>query len=102
MLILIQRLRGIKVNKTQLVEKIAEQSDLSKASAGRALDAFIETVTETLKADEQVALVGFGSFSVRTRAARTGRNPKTGEEIQISEAKVPAFKAGKALKDACN
>ncbi|MGB2079689.1 MAG: HU family DNA-binding protein [Vibrio sp.] len=90
------------MNKTQLVEKIADQADLSKASAGRALDALIETVTETLKADEQVALVGFGTFSVRTRAARTGRNPKTGEEIQISEAKVPAFKAGKALKDACN
>lgn len=94
--------KGYQVNKTQLVEKIADQADLSKASAGRALDALIETVTETLKADEQVALVGFGTFSVRTRAARTGRNPKTGEEIQISEAKVPAFKAGKALKDACN
>ncbi|PJC85388.1 DNA-binding protein HU [Vibrio sp. HA2012] len=90
------------MNKTQLVEKIAENADLSKASAGRALDAFIEAVTETLKADDQVALVGFGTFSVRTRAARTGRNPKTGEEIQIAEAKVPAFKAGKALKDACN
>ena len=92
----------LKVNKTQLVEKIAENADLSKASAGRALDAVIEAVTETLKAEEQVALVGFGTFSVRTRAARTGRNPKTGEEIQIAEAKVPAFKAGKALKDACN
>ncbi|MFC1234888.1 MULTISPECIES: HU family DNA-binding protein [Vibrio] len=91
-----------KVNKTQLVEKIAENADISKASAGRALDAVIEAVTETLKADEQVALVGFGTFSVRTRAARTGRNPKTGEEIQIAEAKVPAFKAGKALKEACN
>ncbi|MDV7104013.1 HU family DNA-binding protein [Vibrio sp. TH_r3] len=90
------------MNKTQLVEKIAENADLSKASAGRALDAVIEAVTETLKAEEQVALVGFGTFSVRTRAARTGRNPKTGEEIQIAEAKVPAFKAGKALKDACN
>ncbi len=90
------------MNKTQLVEKIAENADLSKASAGRALDAFIEAVGETLKADDQVALVGFGTFSVRTRAARTGRNPKTGEEIQIAEAKVPAFKAGKALKDACN
>ncbi|MDB1124487.1 HU family DNA-binding protein [Vibrio sp. DW001] len=90
------------MNKTQLVEKIAENADISKASAGRALDAVIEAVTETLKADEQVALVGFGTFSVRTRAARTGRNPKTGEEIQIAEAKVPAFKAGKALKEACN
>ncbi|PWI34297.1 DNA-binding protein HU [Vibrio albus] len=90
------------MNKTQLVEKIAENADLSKASAGRALDAFIDAVSETLQADDQVALVGFGTFSVRTRAARTGRNPKTGEEIQIAEAKVPAFKAGKALKDACN
>jgi len=90
------------VNKTQLVEKIADNADISKASAGRALDAVIEAVTETLKAEEQVALVGFGTFSVRTRAARTGRNPKTGEEIQIAEAKVPAFKAGKALKEACN
>lgn len=90
------------MNKTQLVEKIAENADISKASAGRALDAVIEAVTVTLKADEQVALVGFGTFSVRTRAARTGRNPKTGEEIQIAEAKVPAFKAGKALKEACN
>ncbi len=90
------------VNKTQLVEKIAGSADISKASAGRALDAFIEAVTETLKTDDQVALVGFGTFSVRERAARTGRNPKTGEEIQIAAAKVPSFKAGKALKDACN
>ncbi len=90
------------VNKTQLVEKIAESADLSKASAGRALEAVIESVTDTLKDGEQVALVGFGTFSVRTRAARTGRNPKTGAEIQIAEAKVPAFKPGKALKDACN
>ncbi|MBY7895812.1 HU family DNA-binding protein [Vibrio fluvialis] len=75
---------------------------MSKASAGRALDAFIEAVSDTLQSGDQVALVGFGTFAVRTRAARTGRNPKTGEEIQIAEAKVPAFKAGKALKDACN
>ncbi|MGF1908188.1 HU family DNA-binding protein [Vibrio kasasachensis] len=90
------------MNKTQLVETIAENSDLSKAAAGRALDAFIEAVSGTLQSGDQVALVGFGTFSVRTRAARTGRNPKTGEEIQIAEAKVPAFKAGKALKDSCN
>ncbi|WP_105902417.1 HU family DNA-binding protein [Vibrio gangliei] len=90
------------MNKTQLVEKIAADADISKAAAGRALDAFIEAVSDTLKADDQVALVGFGTFSVRTRAARTGRNPKTGDVIQIAEAKVPAFKAGKALKDACN
>lgn len=90
------------MNKTQLVEKIADNADISKASAGRALDAFIEAVGGTLSEGEQVALVGFGTFSVRTRAARTGRNPKTGDEIQIAEAKVPAFKAGKALKEACN
>ncbi|AUI85696.1 DNA-binding protein HU [Vibrio azureus] len=90
------------MNKTQLVEQIAENADISKASAGRALDAFVEAVTETLRSGDQVALVGFGTFSVRSRAARTGRNPKTGEAIQISEAKVPSFKAGKALKDACN
>ncbi|GLT19764.1 DNA-binding protein HU-beta [Vibrio zhanjiangensis] len=90
------------MNKTQLVEKIAQNADLSKASAGRALDAFIEAVGDTLQSGDQVALVGFGTFSVRTRAARTGRNPKTGEEIKIAAAKVPAFKAGKALKDSCN
>ena len=90
------------MNKTQLVEKIAESADFQKRSAGRALDAFIDAVGDTLQSGDRVALVGFGTFSVRTRAARTGRNPKTGEEIQIAEAKVPSFKAGKALKDSCN
>ena len=90
------------VNKSQLIEKIAEGADVSKASAGRALDSFIEAVTGALKEDDSVALVGFGTFSVRERAARTGRNPQTGETIEIAAAKVPAFKAGKALKDACN
>ncbi|UTV26925.1 nucleoid-associated protein HU-beta [Photobacterium atrarenae] len=90
------------MNKTQLVDKIAENADISKASAGRALDAFIDAVADSLKAGDQVALVGFGTFSVRERAARTGRNPQTGEEIQISAAKVPGFKAGKALKDSVN
>ncbi|OCH14638.1 MULTISPECIES: HU family DNA-binding protein [Aliivibrio] len=90
------------MNKSQLVDQIAENADISKAAAGRALDALVETVTETLKSGDQVTLVGFGSFVVRERAARTGRNPKTGEAIEISAAKVPAFKAGKALKDACN
>ncbi|MEZ9590442.1 DNA-binding protein HU [Vibrio breoganii] len=90
------------MNKTQLIEKIADNADLSKASAGRALDAVVESISDSLQGGEQVALVGFGTFSVRTRAARTGRNPKTGEEIQIAEAKVPAFKPGKALKDAVN
>ena len=95
-------LKGNTVNKSQLVDQIAENADISKAAAGRALDALVETVTETLKSGDQVTLVGFGSFIVRERAARTGRNPKTGEAIEISAAKVPAFKAGKALKDACN
>ncbi|MEM1426600.1 MAG: HU family DNA-binding protein, partial [Cyanobacteria bacterium P01_H01_bin.130] len=76
------------MNKTQLVEKIATNADITKADAGRALDAFIEAVTETLKDGDQVSLVGFGTFSVRDRAARTGRNPQTGAEIQIAAAKV--------------
>lgn len=90
------------MNKTQLIEKISETADISKAAAGRALDAFTDTVTGALKDGDQVALVGFGTFSVRDRAARSGRNPQTGATIQIAAAKVPAFKAGKALKDACN
>lgn len=90
------------MNKSQLIEKIAEGADISKASAGRALDSFIESVTGALKDGDSVALVGFGTFSVRERAARSGRNPQTGETIQIAAANVPSFKAGKALKDACN
>ncbi len=90
------------MNKSQLIEKIADGADISKAAAGRALDTFIGAVTDELKDNEQVALVGFGTFSVRERAARSGRNPQTGATIQIDAAKVPSFKAGKALKDACN
>lgn len=90
------------MNKTQLIDQISEKADISKAAAGRALDAFTDTVTGALKGGDQVALVGFGTFSVRDRAARSGRNPQTGQTIQIAAAKVPAFKAGKALKDACN
>lgn len=90
------------MNKSQLIDKIAADADISKAAAGRALDAFTAAVTDELKAGGSVALVGFGTFQVRERAARTGRNPQTGAEIQIAAAKVPAFKAGKALKDACN
>ncbi len=90
------------MNKSQLIEKIAEGADISKASAGRALDSFIESVTGALKEGDSVALVGFGTFSVRERAARTGRNPQTGASIEIAAANVPSFKAGKALKDACN
>lgn len=90
------------MNKSELIDAIAASADLSKAAAGRALDAMVESVTTALKEGDQVSLVGFGSFQVKDRAARTGRNPRTGEEIQIAAAKVPSFKAGKALKDAVN
>ncbi|GAA3533413.1 DNA-binding protein HU-beta [Zobellella aerophila] len=90
------------VNKSQLIDKIAEGADITKASAGRALDAVVEAITESLKEGDQVSLVGFGTFAVRERAARTGRNPQTGAAIEIAAAKTPAFKAGKALKDAVN
>ena len=89
-------------NKSQLIDKIADGADISKAAAGRALDAFIDAVGEALKEGDQVALVGFGTFAVRERAARSGRNPQTGATIEIAAGKVPAFKAGKALKDAVN
>jgi DNA-binding protein HU-beta len=90
------------VNKSELIDAIAEGADLSKAAAGRALDATVDAVTDALKKNDQISIVGFGTFSVRERAARTGRNPRTGEEIKIAAAKVPAFKPGKALKDAVN
>ncbi|OSN10396.1 DNA-binding protein HU [Lonsdalea iberica] len=90
------------MNKSQLIDKIAADADISKAAAGRVLDAIIGSVTESLKAGDDVALVGFGTFSLRERAARTGRNPQTGKEINIPAAKVPGFRAGKALKDAVN
>jgi len=90
------------VNKADLVDAIAESSDISKAAATRALDATINSITEALKSGGSVSLVGFGTFSVKDRAARTGRNPQTGAPIQIAAAKVPGFKAGKALKDAVN
>jgi DNA-binding protein HU-beta len=90
------------VNKSQLIDNIAANADISKAAAGRVLDAFMEAVTDSLKAGDEVALVGFGTFSVRERAERTGRNPQTGKEITIPAGKVPGFRAGKALKDAVN
>ena len=90
------------VNKSQLIDQIAADADISKAAAGRALDSFIEAVSGALKDGDSVALVGFGTFSVRERAARSGRNPQTGETIQIVAANIPSFKAGKALKDAVN
>ena len=90
------------MNKSELIDAIAAEADISKASAGRALDAAVDAVTNELKKGGQVSLVGFGTFSVKDRAARTGRNPQTGATIQIAAAKIPSFKAGKALKDACN
>jgi DNA-binding protein HU-beta len=90
------------VNKSELVDAIAADADLNKSDAGRALDAAIENITKALSRGDQVALVGFGTFSAKPRAARQGRNPQTGETIEIKAAMVPGFKAGKALKDALN
>jgi len=90
------------MNKTELIEHIAAKSDLSKAAAGRALESIVDAVKKTLKKGNAVTLVGFGTFSVGKRAARTGRNPRTGAAIKIKAAKVPKFKAGKGLKDALN
>lgn len=90
------------MNKSELIEQIASSADISKAKAGAALDAVIGSITGALKAGDSVSLVGFGTFSVKARAARTGRNPQTGATIKIKAAKVPGFKAGKALKDAVN
>ncbi|HKJ29665.1 MAG TPA: HU family DNA-binding protein [Desulfuromonadales bacterium] len=90
------------MTKADLVNSIAEKAGLSKADAEKALKAFTDAVTDALKAGEKVSLVGFGTFSVGDRAARTGQNPQTGAKIEIPAAKVPKFKAGKALKDAIN
>lgn len=90
------------MNKSELIDAIASEADISKASAGRALDSVINSITGALSKGDSVSLVGFGTFSVKQRAARTGRNPQTGETIQIKAATVPGFKAGKALKDAVN
>jgi DNA-binding protein HU-beta len=90
------------MNKTELIDAIAVGADISKASAARALDAMLDAVTDALRKGDQVALVGFGTYVVKERAARSGRNPQTGAEIKIAAAKVPSFKPGKALKDACN
>jgi DNA-binding protein HU-beta len=90
------------MNKTDLINAVAEKAELTKADAQRALEAFFETVQKALQNDDDVAVVGFGTFTVRSRAARTGRNPRTNEEIKIAASKVPAFKAGKTLKDALN
>ncbi len=90
------------MNKSELIDAVANSASLTKADAARAVDGVIATVTEALKSGDQVTVVGFGTFLVRSREARSGRNPRTGETIQISASKVPAFKAGKALKDAVN
>jgi DNA-binding protein HU-beta len=90
------------MNKSELIDAIAESAGLTKADAGRALDGFLGAVTGALSKGDSVALVGFGTYSVKERAERKGRNPQSGEEITIKAAKIPSFKAGKTLKDAVN
>lgn len=88
------------MNKSELIDAIAEKAKLTKADAARALDAFIDTVTASLSKGKAVTLIGFGTFTVKERQERQGRNPRTGEPMKIKAAKIPAFKAGKTLKDA--
>lgn len=95
-------LQGALVNKTELIEHIAKNADISKAAATRALESTIGAIRTTLKKGGSVSLVGFGTFAVGKRAARTGRNPRTGDAIKIKAAKIPKFRPGKALKDALN
>ena len=90
------------MNKTELIAAIAERAELSKKDSEKALKAFVDVVAEELKKDHKIQLVGFGTFEVSSRSARTGRNPQTGEEMEIAACKAPKFKAGKALKDAIN
>ena len=90
------------MNKTELIAAIAEQAEISKKDAEKALKAFVDVVTEQLKEGEKVQLVGFGTFEVSERAAREGRNPQTGKTMKIAACKAPKFKGGKALKDAVN
>ena len=90
------------MNKSDLIEAMADSADISKAAAGRALDGLLDAITASVKNDDPVSIVGFGTFLLRERAARTGRNPKTGMTIEIAASKTPAFKAGKAFKDAVN
>jgi len=90
------------VTKGDLIEAVAKGADISKKAAGDALNSVIDTITKKLKAGKKVAIPGFGTFQTRKRKARTGRNPQTGESIKIKAAKVPAFSAGKGLKDAVN
>ncbi|WP_026573682.1 HU family DNA-binding protein [Bacillus sp. UNC438CL73TsuS30] len=88
------------MNKTELIDAVATQTELTKKDAAKAVDALFETISNTLSKEEKIQLIGFGTFEVRERAARTGRNPQTGEEMQIAASKVPAFKPGKELKEA--
>ena len=90
------------MNKTELVDQMADAADISKAAASRALDGMVEAITKALKDGEQVSIIGFGSFTVRERAARTGRNPQTGEEIEISARRVLTFKSSPILKKVLN
>ena len=90
------------MNKSELVANVAEEADISKSAAARAVDATLDAVTRSLCDGEPVALIGFGTFLVRERGSRTGRNPQTGESMEIAASKVAAFKPGKALKDALN
>jgi DNA-binding protein HU-beta len=90
------------MNKSELIEAMADSADISKAAAARALDGMIDAITKAVRANDSVSIVGFGTFLLRERAARTGRNPKTGMAIEIAASKMPAFKAGKAFKDAVN
>lgn len=90
------------MNKAELIEAIADTANLTKADAGRVLDGMVNAVTDALKKGDTVSLVGFGSFAVKERAERQGRNPQTGNSITIKAAKIPSFKPGKALKDAVN
>jgi DNA-binding protein HU-beta len=90
------------MNKAEFTSAVADDAEMSKADAGRAVDAMIEVIKKALKKGDTITLVGFGTFSVRKRAARQGRNPQTGDTIKIKASKNPAFKAGKALKDAVN
>ena len=90
------------MNKAEFIDAVADAAGVTKVDAGNALEAFIKVIKKTLKGGDSVSLVGFGTFAVRKRAARTGRNPRTGATIKIKASKVPGFKAGKALKDAVN
>ena len=92
----------IPMNKGDIIDRIAQSADISKAAAGKVLNTVLDSITESLQSGGTISLLGFGTFSVKSLAARTGRNPKTGEPIEIAAANVPTFKAGKALKDAVN